>query len=877
MRLGFGIMMLLAASSYAVDYHVALSGDDGADGLTWTSALRTVNAAVAKAHDTDTIVLSNGTFYIGATIVVTNSITVTSVAGAGQTTVSASNVSGRRVFSVAAAGATIDGLTITGGTTNGNGGGIYLADGTVRNCIVTNNSAYYGSGVYMIGGHVTNCVLTKNVTLSGGGAAGRGAGAYMTGGLLVDCRVSSNTSGRAGAGICMTGGGVDRCRVSQNAAGHHGGGIAIEGAGRVMNCVVFGNRSGSFVYGGGGIYVGHAGASVLNCTVVDNQAPSDMDGGGVYRLAGGVTNTIVYFNTLSSGQDDNINTNGSETYVRGCCSPDLIHDPGGSGNIVTDPSFADRPNGDFALGVGSPCIDAGTNIAAVVTDYGGTARPADGDGDGAARHDMGALESPAFGTGPLDVDFLADIHEAPLSLEAVFTARVAGGDTNNLYYWWDLDGTTREGYAIASVTNLYATPGFRTVMLTASNEAGEVASVTRTDFIKVYASTTYVATNGANLAPYTNWGTAASSIQDAIGLVMTGGTVLIGAGTYFISNQVMVTRGVTVQGVGGRAATILERAGGATTRILSLANPAAVVEGVTLTKGIAATSDDVGGGVLLTAGLLRDSTITAGSAVYGAGVYMLGGVVSNCILLANNTKGGSGGSGQGGGIYMGAGTATHCTIVSNTSLRLGAAVRMFGPATLRNSVILGSTAGASGVLNGAVHVTAAGMVENCLIAGNTNVSTSGPGGLFVNSSGARIRNCTITGNAAPDVGGIMLLAGSATNLIVWNNRGGSGPNDISGTNSVGFSCSPDLAHEPAGKGNTTNNPRFIDPGSGYGLAHAVGDYHLAIDSPCIDSGLAMPDLHGGVDLGGTRRLSGGQIDMGAYEAAYGRSMILIVR
>jgi len=62
------------------------------------------------------------------------------------------------------------------------------------------------------------------------------------------------------------------------------------------------------------------------------------------------------------------------------------------GNISEDPRFMDRDNGDLRLALGSPCVDAGYPDSSPDWDFAGNDRPQDGDEDGEAIADMGALE-----------------------------------------------------------------------------------------------------------------------------------------------------------------------------------------------------------------------------------------------------------------------------------------------------------------------------------------------------------------------------------------------------------------------------------------------------------------------------------------------------
>jgi hypothetical protein len=93
-----------------------------------------------------------------------------------------------------------------------------------------------------------------------------------------------------------------------------------------------------------------------------------------------VTNTILWGNTTSA-----------EGMIAGTLSVSYSNIEGGwtgTGNLNADPKFVDPANGDYHLGVGSPCIDKGTSVGVPAVDIEGTPRD--------AAPDMGAYEWTGF-------------------------------------------------------------------------------------------------------------------------------------------------------------------------------------------------------------------------------------------------------------------------------------------------------------------------------------------------------------------------------------------------------------------------------------------------------------------------------------------------
>jgi len=827
-------------------YYVATNGLDSAGGTTWTTALRTISNAVAKASEGDTVWVSNGTFLVSVQITLTKGIAVRSTNGPAFTRVARNGSAGDlRVFSISNAAAVLDGMTITNGylSNGGQGAGVYLALGTVRRCHVTANKTWgnangssYGSGIYMKGGLVEESVVSSNWTgaASGYGGLGYGGGIYMTGGTVRRCTVVSNTvrsstswhDGRGG-GIYMTGGAVENSLIIRNEGPGYGGGIAVIGSG----------------------------ARVVNCTVSENMSWNDT-GAGIYISAGNVTNTIIYHNTrVLDGYHMNVNRSGGT--FKYCCSTPLLP---GTGNISAEPDFMNRSARSFRLLPGSACLDAGTNILGLTTDYDGGIRPLDGDGVGPALYDIGAYEENTPASRPFTANVTAPIHDGVDSLTVVLTASVSG-NTNGLYHWWDFtnDGTNDViRSTLRTVTNIYG-PGYHSVKLSVSNITGAVTSVVKTAYVRVLGSTNYLAKGGGNVFPYVTWAGAATSLYAAVNAAIDGGVVLVSNGNYTASN-VQLSRGILLRGVNGRAVTAINSGN----RIL-IAHSNAVMEHLTIARaeGIYMTVGTVrhcnivsnyfygtagGGGIRLDAGAVYDCTIgkntnwgTANSTTYGGGVRMLSGFVSNCTI-SGNWAGASpnyGGIGSGGGVYMTGGTLANCVVVSNDT---------------RSSTLWEYGIG------GGVWISA-GKVVNCLIAKNSGPGSAG--GVALSGSG-RLLNLTVAGNTtrASAGGGLAMSGGSVTNTIVYLNKktsDGSTANVDKSGGTFSYSCA---VPSVGGISNRAADPVFTDA--------ANLNYRLSPGSPCIDAGTNTVGMI--TDLVWTNRPIDGNddgtpvVDMGAYEA-----------
>ncbi len=847
----------------------------------WTTAATNIQDAVDTAVAGDEIVVTNGFYATGwrATVgdstpnrvAVDKPLMLRSVNGPQSTTIDASR-SGRCAYLTN--GASLSGFTLTNGSAwRGAGLLCETTNAVVSNCVVTSNGALIfgsgevdGAGVY--GGTLNNCTLSFNYALSSGVCAqcsfsGRGGGAF--GCTLNNCTLIGNSVSGAGvlghgygggafgctlnnctltdnnsSGPLETGSGggafdctLDNCTLIGNSAPNGGGASSST----LNNCTLTGNYASGHLRTGSGASsstlnnctltgnagLGASGGTLNNCTLTGNS------GGGASGST--LNNCIVYFNTATGAS----NYDSSSTLNYCCTTPQPTN---GVGNISLDPQLASSSH----LSSASPCRGAGNAAYASGTDIDGEAW-ASPPSIGCDEYHAGAV------IGPLNAGIAASFTNVTMGFTVQLTALIEGRTTASSWDFCDGITVTNQPYT----SHAWAALGDYAVVLRAYNES-QPGGISATVTVHVVPGIHYVAADSANpAAPYTSWTTAATNIQDAINeAIEPGAVVMVTNGLYA---PVVAHSLLTVRSVNGPQFTVIN--GAQSNRCAFLANDASQ-SGFTLTNGVAQYGGGAYGGTLSNCTLAGNSVSTAVpfGIAYGGGAYSC--TLNNCTLTGNYSIYEGGGayrctlnncalSGNSGGFGGGASSSTlnNCTLGGNCSSYGGAA---YG-CTLNNCTLGGNPSGYDG--GGAYGCT----LNNCTLAGNS-ASHSG-GGAF----GGTLNNCTLTGNSAGNDGG-GAFNGALNNCIVYFNTAAQEDNyDSSST--VNYSCT--TPPPTNGFGNITNTPLFVD--------RAGGNLRLQSNSPCINAGLnALAPA--GLDLDGNPRISGGTVDIGAYEFVFTPEMNL---
>ncbi len=418
------VLATFAVTSLA-DGPVLMAGDQPG---TLRQAIFDANAA----PDADEIVFEiSGTILLSeGELGVTDELTLM---GPGQDLLTIDGQANSRLFNITAdVETTFVGMTLTGGAAGDceNGGAIQSSGPVLMAQVtVTNNQADDGGAISSPNAMVTleDSVISGNTATANGGGiyayelelsnttvadntAGNRAGGIQTRRslLLVGSTVSGNSAGDVGGGIFAGSGTVEltNSTVSGNSAAGDGGGIYLLGLSapadiHISQGTIFGNVAGGS--GGGIAQTGETNITAGNSIIAGNTAATSAP-----EFAAPAMGTVT---VLSSLIGDN-----SETGLDEAQTPDANGNLVGTAVMPIDPQLEPlADNGGLtqthALLPGSPAIDAGsTSLATTAFDQRGVPflRRVDGNSDGVARPDMGALEQQAFGSSDFVVTTLVD-------------------------------------------------------------------------------------------------------------------------------------------------------------------------------------------------------------------------------------------------------------------------------------------------------------------------------------------------------------------------------------------------------------------------------------------------------------------------------------
>lgn len=406
-----------AAAEFVVDSLVDGIDLDQGDGICLGLADRcTLRAAIQEANalpGTHTIVLGAGVYALtirgsdedaGATgdLDVTGALRIEGV-GADETVVEAST--GDRVFDVAAgAELTLAGMTVCRGLAIGAGGGLRAGEDTFvflsRSRIELNIATELGGGVALVATEHPATLLAfetdffQNVAGYPAPVSGTGGAIYAGFGSvqLLDVTLAAN---EADSSPALWAGGqavIERSTIRDHSANRSTMEFLGSAPSRIENSTISGNDSDFAIL----LTTGAGRTTIRNSTIVDNEAAITLDNFASPRLFLG--NSVI-FNTVTAGECQDVDSLGHNARP---ASPEGYCGTPTTDLLLTDPELGPLQDngGDTPTHLplaGSPLIDAGDDESCLGVDQRLADRPQDGDGDGAARCDIGAVEVPEPG------------------------------------------------------------------------------------------------------------------------------------------------------------------------------------------------------------------------------------------------------------------------------------------------------------------------------------------------------------------------------------------------------------------------------------------------------------------------------------------------
>ena len=296
-------IVLSAMAAHPATWYVATNGNDSNGGTSWADAVKTIAAGVAMATAThDVVLISNGTYAVTNSITI-DKITVRGLNGYANTI--ADGGGSNQLFYLNGANALLEGLTLTNGYVVSNyAAGVFVAEGTVRDCAIVNCvvTGGHGGGVHMSNGRIEQCLIMGNSAYGTGGQA-YGAAIHMYGGVVTGCVIKKNFSQRNGIianlGGVANNGVIENCTISENKL-LGSGAIFILNSAIIRRCMINNNEAAAAA----GVCFYNPGKSKLyDSWIVSNTA---LDGGinspggilfSLYKPNAEVRNCLIAYNS----------------------------------------------------------------------------------------------------------------------------------------------------------------------------------------------------------------------------------------------------------------------------------------------------------------------------------------------------------------------------------------------------------------------------------------------------------------------------------------------------------------------------------------------------------------------------------------------------
>ena len=798
--LTIAILALIASMAFcranATTFYVSTTGNDSNDGLSSQSAFLTLAKAVEVATngtEAAEILIAPGEYQQTAAIRVESPLTIRGTGAAATNVVLKNTTSGQHVITLAHADAELALVTLTGGNTSSGPACLGIDAGLVRDCCVTGcvygtTKNVQGGTVIMNGGRLVRSVIKNNQITGTGWNCTYSAGVYATAGVVENCLIAGNSA-----------------RVYNDKGAIETSALTMAGTAKAVNCTVVGNsatmngadRRPMTTYAA-------SGAKIINCVIFGNTSV--------------VANYTVWAGTAANYV--NCATD-SETAINGTCI------------TMSNPAFADESAGNYAPTYASPFRDVGSNA-----DY-ATAAISETDIKGDDRILNDIIDAGAYEYVPsasMAVDFSYTINRRLLPASVMFTALVENAPGAVVYQWdFDSDGTMDLETSDATITAELAVAKVYDVTLTAVSGTLQ-ATVAKPSVVQAIQKDIYVSLDGTGAYPFATSETAATTIHTALEAAADGCVVHVLPGTYQQSVPFDIDKAVMLVSTTTNATDVTLRNTANEKSIVTVSHEGAELAGVTLTNG---KSTKLGAALTLTAGLVRDCTIT-GNGIGGCRdtdgrsgtVCMSGGRLMRCLIVAND--GGTSWDADCGAVNASGGIVDTCLVATN---RIG----YWGDAY---TTALG------------VKLTGDAKAINCTITHNvcTNPERMDedqhgayPMATYAGSN-ARFINCAIWGNVTKP---------GDTQYYVWHGTAASYTN-----------CYSELTINET-------SPAITDPGF---ADVAEMDYSLTKKSPLINKGTDYVAA-GGIsesDLGGKPRRIGSKVDIGCYESP-NRHLVIVVR